>query len=268
MALASRPKKNEIAFLCSDAGRNVFVTIWDGATWSADEGLDAYLTTTEWQSLGATYTRNGTLVLVWSSHGDTESGIYSAVKPPDGPLGARTLIHSGYPPGPIAIAADPDSDRVAVAYAEYDTDGCSGADCDQLVGGVYDGAKWGTFKNIQALGPGYTDRLGASPVSVAWVSGAAIAVTYHPSDGLQWYRWTAGSDWTIQPTASFPPITGVKPSIQLLSGGNDVLAFFSDISANLWAKRFDGARWSDADGRTPLTSDLSTPSGMPFGGAR
>jgi hypothetical protein len=48
----------------------------------------------------------------------------------------------------------------------------------------------------------------------------------------------------------------------------ETVILLSDTTRRLWAKRFDGNRWTDTEGGAALTNDLADTGGVPFDVAR
>jgi len=169
-------------------------------------------------------------------------------------------------PGPIAMASEPGANRIAIAMLEW----CSVPSIRQNGQNDFSVATWdGTsFVSIDDIdgtpAVDYTTRVGAMPVGVAWAAGTAIAV-YEDASTLSWATWTT-SGWTLRSVAAQSPSLPVVAGFQLLQlPTNDVMLLIEDVNQSLWARRFDGSAFSDANAGAAVAASLYVAGGRPFG---
>ncbi len=269
--LVERPGSNEITLLYADSGGVLFSVVWNGSAWATAQvqTLETTLTTLNWQTFGGAYERlSGNLLAVWSHPGAGALGFTWAVKSAaSNTFGAPTEHTMMTRPGPLSIAAEPGTNRIAVAYDELT---CGGGSCDDFYAAVWDGATWSyppspLNPDITAY---YFSRTGSMPVAVGWVgtTGTAVAVYSQPAAAVSWARWTAGTGFVLQTSAAVNPAWAEQASFQLVSpaGSPVLLLLASDVSGALWAKSYDGATWANTEGGAALDTTLSNLTGVPF----
>lgn len=257
--LYARPGSDEIILIASFADESLRANLWNGSQWSGFSKIGARAAAAKWQPFAGAYTQpSGTFVLVFSDANGTSLRWVSRTT---GDLTAPADVLVDYPPGPMALAPAAVGDRVTVAFVE-DFASCNLGSCNDLVSAVWapGDAVWGAAPRDNDVGDSY-DRPGTAPVFAGWGGGKPF-VTYHKaSKGLQWTARGASGWSTIAEAAFATPMATVKASFRGASLANgDALVLVEDVAGALWAKRFDGATWTDADEGAPLATGLAAPS--------
>jgi hypothetical protein len=270
--LIERPRSNEVTLLYGDAMRALFIATWSGTTWGAITVLDAAdagqggLNTSDWQCFDARYSDvSGELLTVWS-HDQSPGALGTrwVVVSLSGVFGPQNTHPNLTRPGPLSLAAEPGTNRVALAYDEFT---CGGMTCDDFRAGVWTGSTWNTPSS--ALNPNitypYGSRIGTMPVGTAWVgdSGVAFSVYSQAQPTLSWARFDGS--WALQPDASVNPPVAEQTSFQVVQLPGSALVIFSDTAGALWAKAYDGTTWLDTEGGNALDLSVVSSSGVPFG---
>jgi hypothetical protein len=275
--LVTSPLTDEITLLFTDTAHALYATTWSGQAWMSQTPtkLDAgALNVSDFPAFAGAYGNSaGNLLVMWA-HASTCSGaadpLYYATKAKGSNsfgTSAQTANAVGSP-GPIAMASEPGTNRIAISILEW----CSTPSIRQNGQNDFSVAMWdgSTFVQITDIDStpavDYTNRLGASPIGVAWASpGTAIAV-YEAASTIAWAKWS-GTSWTLQSAAVQSPALPVASGFQLLrllSG--DVMLLIEDVNQSLWAKRWNGSAFSDMNNGASLADGLYIDNGRPFAG--
>jgi hypothetical protein len=266
--LAASPRSDEITLLYADSGSNLFAAVWSGAAWTlaSPSPLDTNLNTPDFQDfIGAYESVSGDLMVAWGTGPDLLSLYWSAKPAGQTVFAPRTNDRQLNKPGPMSIASEPGSDRIALAYVEHTcVDGC-----DDFAAAIWNGT---SLTQQKTLNPDvvtlYGQRPGSMPVGVSWVgtTGEAIAVYAHGGSGVSWARFRNSSGWVLQSDAVTNPALPEKADFALLSipSRGAVLVLVEDVSGALWGKLWQGTSWLDTEGGAPLATGLQAGSSPLF----
>jgi hypothetical protein len=271
ISLVPNPTSDEITLLFSDTSHALWALTWNGSGWMSSNAteIETGLNVSDFASFAGAYgAASGNFLVVWGKVGSCSSAsdpLYYATKP----KGSNAFSSSGTAatnigsPGPIAMASEPGTDRIAIAFIEW----CSNTSVQQNGQNDFTVATWGgtSFLAVtdidSAPGVNYTTRIGGMPVGVAWASGKAIAV-YEASTSLAYAVFT--TSWTLPTRASMNlPVTAGFDLLRLTTG--DVMLVIEDVNQSLWAKRWDGSSFTDTNNGSSLADGVYLDTGRPFG---
>lgn len=277
--LARNPLRNELALVLADNGSNLGVSLWNGASWTDVREVEAYLNSADYKCFDAAYdAANGGLLVAWGRTMPTDGGRLEDMRyllhPTDGDFGAVSSANVGLPPGPIVLAPEPGTSRIALSYVEHN---CNKGDdpCDDFVGAVWGGS---SFVSNKSLDPDtttlYQSRPGTMVTSVAWLGNSGVALAaYHRAlaepGQLAFSRFGAGAWGSVTGAASGPSLPP-RASMQLVSAsGPSVVALVEDVTGTLWSTAYSetggGGTWRDVSPGGPLATALTPLGGVPFG---
>ncbi len=268
--LVSRPGTNEITLVSTDSASDLTVLTWDGAAWSAPTVLETSVDTLDYLAFGAAYEGvSGDLLITWGRNDAGVNGFYWARRAAGGTSYAASVMYEPAPlsrPGPLRLASEPGTDRIAISYLEFT---CGGQTCDDFISAIWDGAtdSWTSKMRLDAdIGARYADFVGAIPVDVVWLgtSGTAVAVYSDSGTNIDWAKWTSGTGWVLQPDFAPTPAIGQRVNVRAVGFPMQSRAMFvfGDGNGDLFAKTTDGVAWVDAGGA--LETALSTPNAGAF----
>jgi hypothetical protein len=277
VVLVASPVSDEITLLFTDTAHALYATTWNGQAWMSQTPtkLDAgALNVSDFPAFAGAYGNSaGNLLVVWA-HASTCSGaadpLYYATKAKGSNSFAASAQTSNAvgSPGPIAMAGQPGTDRIALSMIEW----CSTPSIRQNGQNDFSVAMWSgsAFTEVTDIDStpavDYTNRLGASPIGVAWAGASTAIAVYEASSTIAWAKWS-GTSWALQSVATQSPALPVASGFQLLhllSG--DAMILVEDVNQSLWAKRYDGSAWSDMNGGSSLADGLYIDNGRPFAG--
>ena len=293
--LESRAGTDELALVYADEAGILWALTETAGTWdAAPTQLETVLRTTNWQAFAAAYeSLSGDLLVVWGHTTGGAMGTFWSTKLADQPVFSTgvmdPLLFGG---GVFTVAPEAGTDRIVIGLDEYS---CQGGGCDDVWGAVWDGVGMTQQTDLDlAIGAAnvsiadeYGSRAGSRPVGVSWLgtTGTAVLVwgcatyalpppqqcdstlvdsaTWSPVGGWQWVEFTT------------TPAVMDKSSIALVNLGDSVLAVFTDLGSNVWAKRavpnadpMSHVTWSDTEGGAALTTSTGVLVDQPFGIAR
>ncbi len=280
--LVSRPGTDELALVFSDEAGELWALTQTAGTWdAAPTMLESLLRTTTWQAFAAGYeSLSGDLLVVW---GHSEVGAMGTAWTSK-PAGQATFtLPATIDPvldaaGPIDVEPDPASDHIAIGLEEYT---CGGGGCDDAWAAMWDGTQLVTQSDDvdteignegTAVDPNeYGGRPGSRPVAISWLGSTGTAVFVWgcatspgmcTSGDLAWALWQGS--WSVPLEFAPSPAVGDKATIELLDLGDSLLAVFTDVDGDLWAKQFDGTAWHDTEGGAALATTGAL-AAQPFG---
>jgi hypothetical protein len=277
--LASSPTGEEMTLIMADGGDNLFAATYAGGAWLAQDFLDGHLNEIDFKAFDVAYEgTTGNAVLVWGRDnrfldaGDVGQSRYATKPPGTASFGAFQQVVSGKPPGPVVLKSEPGTNRIALAYLEYNCQRSSDV-CDDFITGVWTGSQWSPLgsedQNTTTL---YVNRPASAPTGLAWLTaGTAIAAFHRDVTGGS-LAYTRLVDTTFDPVAAATtnPALPARSSIVLMSApSSTLLALVEDVAGELWCKGFTQAgvagTWSDVDKGVPLVQGLVASNGVPFG---
>jgi hypothetical protein len=267
--LVSRHNSDEIALFYSDSSGRLVSAIWNGTAWGTPMTLETALNTTAYLNFGGAYeSMSGDLLAFWGGPnvGGGAVGAYSATLAAGG---TAWTISAELPvpfnrPGPVRMASEPGTDRIALAYLEFT---CNGSTCDDFVTAIWNGSAWQDATRVDSyITVAYSAFAGAIPVDVGWVgtTGQAVAVYTATGAGIDWANWTSSAHWVLQGDATTNPPLAQRVNVRAVGGPgqSSVMFLISDAAGALYAKSYDGSAWSDVG--ASLESTLSSLPAGPF----
>jgi parallel beta-helix repeat protein len=249
----------------SDADSDLHTIAWDGAAWDAANAavLETDLRTVATRSFDVEYeSQSADVLAIWAGPSDlvgwatraSGSAVWNVQ------AGIAGLDET---PAVFDLAADPSSDRIAMAGME---DALAGSEPKVA---TWNGAAWADAAKLE-IGAGVSSGASQGDLGVAagWVGSGGTAIAVYSDDlagALDWGRWTAGTGWSLEPAFAIAG-KGTTESVLLvgLPGTNALWAVLSDSNADLWAASSDGSSWSLSNGGAALETDLSSIDGVPF----
>jgi hypothetical protein len=272
--LQPRLGTNEIALGYTDANADLVVIVWSGTQWLTATAAVLETTLTPYSPTTVVENRvfdlayeglSGDLMAAWGS--STLNGYYYAMKPAASSTFSVAVNVIGTPQDSanyIALAAEPGTDRIAVAASRV----VGGVRPERIGLATWNGTAWVNpgeyyFINSDLANTGQGDF----PSDVAWVGTSGVAVCVYPeatTATLDWARWTAAGGWVVQTDVA---MTGKSytDSVQLLynSAANRVIMILSDAASALYVGTYDGTTWTLTG--TALETSLSSISARAFG---
>jgi hypothetical protein len=269
--LARNPTSDQMMLVAHDEGANLAAWLYEPPKWGNPDFLEGNMATEDFKDFDVTYDGTGAILAVWGNvdtTGDAGSAgnMMWALRAPGAMSFSKSVVEiSSEPIGPLELAREPGSNRIAFAALEH-TCNQRGLPCDDFVMGVWTGSSWNPLApldlNTTTL---YEDRPGSVPVSVAWLGNTGVAIgAYHRTlsgnDGaLAFARFSGGALGDVTPAQTKP--LGARASIALAGvDGPMVLALVLDVDGNLFCKGYRESggvgAWSDVDQGTPLATNL------------
>ena len=251
LRLASDPNSDEIMVVGSVNGLGDFAMVWDGANFVDGTALVGGVGSPFVTDIDVVYQgQSGNAFIVYGNAGDTLGyTIYDGstwadgvLAPPSGPTGVIRWTQ---------LAADPNSDRVAVAV---------GTDFSVAWASVWNGGAWEPSERL-SNSTLQIDRLNVA-VAFESTSGELVAAyTRWNQDEVRYQRWTAGGGWSGELVA--PSHSSQPQALTLDADPNSDTIVLSVVEQN---RQVSFAKW-DGDGfGTPevLEADAGTNRGQPF----
>lgn len=264
--LVSRPGSDQLALFYSDFTGRLVSAVWTGTAWSLPATLETKLNTTAYLNFGGAFEgMSGDLLAFWGGPnvgGSAALGAYSATMS----AGSNVWIISAqlpFPfnrPGPVRLASEPGTDRIALAYLEFT---CGGSTCDDFDTAIWDGNAWQDATRVDPdITVVYSAFPGAIPVDVAWVgtTGQAVAVYTATGVGIDWATWTPGAHWVLQNDATTNPVLAQRVHVRAVGrpDQSSVMFLLGDATGAMYAKSYDGSSWTDVGpALEPTLSSLS-----------
>jgi hypothetical protein len=221
MKLAADPTSDEMVLVMSNANNRVFAFVWDGDAWNGGDHFPMGDGSVDSTDISVAYEQlSGTPMVVFGGsnedlhyrqwNGSTWSG--GGISDPAGGPSDRAQW--------TAIAADPNSDRIALAVAtEFNTAWLT----------VWDGSSWDTAV-LASNNTLHTDRQNVA-VTFEASSGEAIAAYTRFSDRAILYQtWAPGAGWSGELRG--PTFTTHPDSITLDSDPNSDAVMLSVLEQN------------------------------------
>ncbi|BDG08846.1 cytochrome c3 family protein [Anaeromyxobacter paludicola] len=317
---ASRGQSNQVAVGVSDTNGMLTALLWDGTSWGNEPSyllnyaakenrtppLLSSVVTGDLDAFDLTFTGlSGDLILAWTGtdlagYGNLYSNRFQAASQSWLP-GTEDWygMRSGYNTSSgalwqVVVAADPTSDRAAVAVHRHAGTGWSGSTLELR---VWTGSTWLPYY-LQNGNPiqctwALTSSLGTvsphqRPFTAFWLNATGdseVVVPYSASSAVgqvNYARLPYSAVTSFTPTTACPTAPAVSAaSVTWPQGSSDskvwfqgvvdpgspdrALVLFSDTQNDLWAKRVvlspgvtPSFTWSDAEGTPPLTRSLAS----------
>lgn len=270
--LAANPTSDEITLVYMDASNALFGVTWNGKTWmaSAPTALDINLNGADFAPFVAAYaSSSGNLLVAWSRPGQCNgpsNPLYYSTKPSNSNAFSNpaTTPPTIAAPGPMAAASQPGTDRIAIAMLEHCQSGDGGF--EDFSAATWNGSQFVATTDLDpGIGVNYATRVGSAPVGVAWVGTDALAV-YEDANTLMFTTWSPLSGWAAPMQASIG-VASVITGFQLLplSSSNVMLLMEDGTQSLLWAKKYDGATFTNMNEGSAIASEIYAAGGRPFG---
>ncbi|MEM5855336.1 MAG: hypothetical protein QW472_03390, partial [Candidatus Aenigmatarchaeota archaeon] len=267
--LASRPNSDEIACVWLDANADISAMIWNGSAWvgeppAALETNAAYDTTIgDAEAFDLAYeSLSGDLLVVFGSNAALPPGY--ALKPADtyewvtGSVGGAFADEGSI----ISLAAEPNTNRIALTYMSEDFFDAQGA--------IWDGEEDIWIERVIDIDAsasdawyGYTRLL-----DIGWVGslGEAVVVYQDGSSNIDWFNWIEGEYWTVQGDVSGAGTTGIDRTKQIhnFPYADKILLVYSDANSDLGIATYDGGSWVSVNPSPIIEDNLPITQYEPF----
>ena len=274
LKLVSRRGDDTIALLYSDSYSDFFAMIWNGTAWEESNSENMFTTALyvrNPRNWDAAYESNsGDLFVAWGrnaadftwyatyqSTGNTWSGNSSYDVSADTKK-ARYL----------RVAADPASDRIALAMINQDSDDLNAA---MWTGSAFEDQ---TDLNDDIEAYDYIDN----NLDIGWEGTSGNAIIVFREDSISnvrdsalfgYARWTESGGWTMMPKQSVPNMARAE-SIRVYSDirwdSNKLYALISDDTGQLFHMSYSDPTWTVENGGAAVTNRLTSPDSIPFDG--
>ncbi|MBX3231892.1 MAG: hypothetical protein KIT84_12000 [Labilithrix sp.] len=254
--LVTRPGTDDMTLLYVDGSRHFAAARLAGNGFEPPARLAGTISVTEHKAFAGAYeSKSGDLFVTWAAE-----GTFNWNTVPPGAAAIPPAMSEPHPDvsqtGVMAVAADPSSDRIALALLESV---CGMKDCDDWSLDMWNGAGLDGLATLDGdITQSYAGLEANAPIAVGWAGGQAVAVYFRDADGFRWGRWRDGK-WVLQPPFVPRDPIGPKASFVTFRSGSDLVLLIEELSGKLWAKRFDGTSWSDTEGAGPLAEGLPNP---------
>jgi hypothetical protein len=169
----------------------------------------------------------------------------------------------GFTPSFYDLAADPSSNRIAMAGME---DAAAGREPKVA---MWSGSAWIDAARLESgsnVSAGTVS--GRMNMAVGWVGTSGVAIALYADDvagALDWGLWTSSTGWDLQSDVAIAGKDTSESLALVMTPGDDVLyALISDADGSLFVARYEGSAWSVTNSGAALEADLSAASGVPF----
>jgi signal peptidase I len=235
MQLAAAPDSDEMVLIVSNSAGNDYAFVWNGSSWGNSITLST--TSDNLTEVNVAYEQSsGDALVIYGKISDEiyyqtwNGSSWSGESYLTVPSGTSTLSSSRW----STIAADPNSDRIAIGVHNQVNDGWVA---------IWDGSAWGNELTVTNAGSG-TDHPWMA-VAFEGSSGDAL-VTYGETNRYVRYRtWQAGGSWGGELDG---PDMGTAEYVNSMvlyprSGSNDIMFVGQDDDSDLELYPWNGSSW-------------------------